>query len=204
MLLRPISAEESLVPEPVEDVAMLVSRARAGDSSAFATLYRRHVSRVYAFSARRLESREAAEEATQETFTRALAGIGRCRDDAAFPGWLFGIAHHVISEQYRAGRYLTTSLDSDAEPADPDSSPEERALTHESTDELQRARNRCLTEKERTIFDLLLADLTDAQIAVVLGKRAGAVRTAHWRLLIKLRGCLSILSRLMGGQHAHI
>src|SRR5687768_11736363 len=108
MLRSPGLATEAIAPEPAMEIAPLVARARAGDSAAFALLYRRYVAAVYAFTSRRLNGREAAEEATQEVFTRALAGLGRCRDDAAFPGWLFGIAHHVVTEQYKAGRHATS------------------------------------------------------------------------------------------------
>ena len=204
MLQNPILVSGAADAEPVDEVASLVARARAGDSSAFALLYRRYVNRVYAFTARRLSSREAAEEATQEIFTRALAGIGRCRDDAAFPGWLFGIAHHVVTEQYKAARHATSPLESAPESADPAPSPEARALSREGADELRRARERCLNDRERELFDLLLADLTDTQIATALGRRAGAIRTAHWRLLIKLRGCLGMLPRLKGVGHASV
>jgi RNA polymerase sigma-70 factor, ECF subfamily len=186
-----------------EDVGLLVSRVRNGDIAAFAQLYRLHINRVYAFTARRLSGREAAEEATQEIFTRALAGIGRCRDEAAFPGWLFGIAHHVVTEQYKVARHAASPMDHQApDPVDPGQSPEEHALHGETVEELRQARERCLSEKERILFDLLLADLTDKQIATVLGRRQGAIRTARWRLLTKLRGCLNMLSRLAGVRHA--
>ncbi len=204
MLRSPGLAVEAIAAQPAVEIAPLVARAKAGDSAAFALLYRRYVTGVYAFAARRLSGRQAAEDATQEIFTRALAGIGRCRDDAAFPGWLFGIAHHVVTEQYKAGRHATSALESARESADPDRSPEERALSREGADELRRARERCLNERERELFDLLLADLTDTQIAAALGKRAGAIRTAHWRLLIKLRGCLGMLARLGGVGHASV
>jgi len=204
MLRSPTFTHDAPSADPIDaaPAPVLVARARQGDSVAFALLYRQFVNQVYAFSARRLPTREAAEEATQETFTRALAGLDRCRNGDAFAGWLFGIAHHVVNEQYRAARLQTHSLDGDLDPADPESGPEDRAIGNEDTAELRRARERCLTEKERTLFDLLLAGLTDAQIAEALGKRPGAIRTAHWRLLIKLRGCLSMLTRLMGGRHA--
>jgi RNA polymerase sigma-70 factor, ECF subfamily len=202
MLRNPTVAQPIPAGDAVDSMPMLVARSRAGDSAAFALLYRQFVNQVYAYSVRRLSTREAAEEATQETFTRALAGLNRCRNDAAFAGWLFGIAHHVVNEQYRAAGLQTSSLDGNLDPADPEIGPEDRAICNEDAAELRRARERCLTEKERTLFDLLLAGLTDAQIAVVLGKRSGAIRTAHWRLLIKLRGCLSMLTRLMGGRHA--
>jgi RNA polymerase sigma-70 factor (ECF subfamily) len=200
----PITAHERTVGQSADELASLVARARAGDTTAFAVLYRRHIAAVYAFAARQLGDRERAEDATQEVFTRALAGIGRCRNDAAFAGWLFGIAHHVVAEQYKANRHRTFSLDLMAEPVDPDFSPEERALAREQGDELRRARERCLTDSERALFDLLLAGLADAQIAVALGRRPGAIRTAHWRLLLKLRGCLSMLNRGKGVGHAAV
>jgi RNA polymerase sigma factor (sigma-70 family) len=202
MLRSSTLAPEAPAGDAFEHLPALVARAREGDSAAFALLYRRFVQPVYAFTARRLSTREAAEEATQETFTRALAGLDRCRRDEAFASWLFGIAHHVVTEQYRLNRRQSGSLDGAPEPLDPEIGPEELAVANEGAAELRRARERCLTDSERTLFDLLLAGLTDAQIATVLGKRSGAIRTAHWRLLIKLRGCLPTLARLMGGAHA--
>jgi DNA-directed RNA polymerase specialized sigma24 family protein len=57
-------------------------------------------------------------------------------------------------------------------------------------DALRQARAQCLTDQERELFDLLLADLNDKEISIALGKRHGAVRMAHWRLLQRLRICL--------------
>jgi len=188
--------------DPGGEAARLVARAKGGDPAAFALLYRRHIDRVYAFAARRLSDREAAEEATQEIFARALAGLPRCRDDAAFAGWLFAIARHVVHEQYRARRYATEPLADAIDPEDSAPTPEEHALRGEGADELRAARERCLTAKERELFDLLLADLTDIEIAAALGRRRGAVRTAHWRLLIKLRNCLGLATGVSGGRHA--
>jgi len=62
-------------------------------------------------------------------------------------------------------------------------------------------RERCLTERERELFDLLLTDLNDKEIATVLGRRHGAIRTAHWRLLAKLRECLGIRVPAKEGRH---
>jgi RNA polymerase sigma-70 factor (ECF subfamily) len=178
--------------------AVLVAQAKHGDSAAFALLYRRYVDRVYAFAARRLASRGAAEEAAQEIFMRALAGLGRCREEKAFAGWLFAIARNVLHEHYRAARRSGGSYTDSIDSEDPDPSPEERVVRAEATSELLAARERCLAANEWELFDLLLADLTDAEIAVALGRRPGAVRTAHWRLLIKLRGCLSGRASLKG------
>jgi DNA-directed RNA polymerase specialized sigma subunit len=65
------------------------------------------------------------------------------------------------------------------------------ALQSEAIRTLRAARQTCLTERERELLDLLLTEMNDKEIAAVLGKSHGAVRTAHWRLVAKLRDCLS-------------
>jgi RNA polymerase sigma-70 factor (ECF subfamily) len=183
------------------DEADLVARAKHGEATAFAQLYRRYVGRVYAFTARRLVDRVAAEEATQETFVRALTGLGRCRSDAALAGWLFAIARHVVNEQERAtsrqGELPSAAID----PEDPEATPEEQAMRDEAVAPLRAAREHCLGSGERVLLDLLVADLTDSEIAVALGRRPGAVRTARWRLVLKLRDCLGIHGHHTEGRH---
>ena len=76
---------------------------------------------------------------------------------------------------------------------DPAPPPEDHVLRAEQPDALLAARERCLSRSERELFDLLLADLTDREIAAALGRRYGAIRTAHWRLLAKLRACFGRL-----------
>jgi RNA polymerase sigma-70 factor (ECF subfamily) len=175
-----------------------VALARLGDTAAFTQLYRGHVARVYDFAAWRLSDRHAAEEVTQEVFLRAFRGIAGCRDGAAFGGWLLGIARFVIADHYRAALPPTGTLDDSLEREDPEPLPEEQVLQSERNDELRSAREHCLSSSERDLFDLLLADLTDREIAEALGRGYGAVRTAHWRLLAKLRACFE---RLRGGRY---
>ena len=52
---------------------------------------------------------------------------------------------------------------------------------------------------ERELYDLLVQDLTYAEIAIALDRRINAVRTRYWRLLDKLRFCLGLLTK--GGGH---
>ena len=66
------------------------------------------------------------------------------------------------------------------------------------------ARERCLSAPERELFDLLLTDMNDKQIAQALGRTHGAVRTAHWRLLAKLRECLEKLGVFGGERRANV
>ena len=77
------------------------------DASAFGELYRRHVRRVHAWFARRIEW--AAADLTAETFARAWVRRGGFRDQHdgwALP-WLLGIAHNVLRESARRDRIET-------------------------------------------------------------------------------------------------
>src|SRR3954452_14731077 len=110
MIRSNVLGDQQIEREPVS-IATLVADAQSGDGSAFQLLYLMHVNQVYAFAARRLSDRDAAEEATQEIFTRALEGLNRCRDRSAFSGWLFGIAHHVVNSQLRTRTRAKTGSD---------------------------------------------------------------------------------------------
>jgi RNA polymerase sigma-70 factor (ECF subfamily) len=175
-------------------VAALVLEAKRGDGDAFAALYRHYLPEVYGFVAARLADREAAEDATQAIFLRALQSLESCRDEAAFPGWLFAIARNVVTDRYRANRFRPEALGVTFDSEDPTPLPEEVAIQRDDAHTLWEARERCLSEGERDLFDLLLTDMNDKQIAVALGRSHGAVRTAHWRLLSKLRECLKRLA----------
>ncbi|HET9660954.1 MAG TPA: sigma factor [Thermomicrobiales bacterium] len=50
------------------------------DPAAFAPLYRRYITPIYAFCFQRLGARELAEDATSQTFLKALAALSGYRD----------------------------------------------------------------------------------------------------------------------------
>lgn len=134
-------------------------------------------------------------------FFRAFRGIAGCRDNAGFTGWLFGIARFVIADVHRGRGRQHQPLGLTDDPEDPEPPPEEQFLRHERGQALRAARESCLASRERDLFDLLLADLTDREIATALGRPYGAIRTAHWRLLTKLRSCLTMQDAGKGGPH---
>ena len=185
-------------------LVLLVARAKAGDREAYTVLYRRYLDDVYRYALVRLGAKEAAEDATQTVFVRALAALPSCRENAAFVGWLFTIARGVVADQFRARRHQTNPIPDDAVWPDAEPSPEEMAIRGEATRFLLAAREKCLSQRERELFDLLLTEMNDKQIAAALGRSHGAVRTAHSRLLAKLRECLGPLARRETTGPAHV
>ena len=85
------------------DERRLVEAART-DPEAFATLYRRYLPRIHAFTYRRSHSRDLAEDVTAATFERAFRQLDKFewRDGSgAFAAWLFRIAANELADHYR-------------------------------------------------------------------------------------------------------
>jgi RNA polymerase sigma-70 factor (ECF subfamily) len=187
--------------DPGGSDAELVAQAKQGDARAFALLYRRYVDQVYDFAAHRLDSREAAEDATQTIFLRAVTSLKSCRDERVFAGWLFAIARNVVTDSYRSRHHATQSSEDAPDVEDSAATPEEIALRSEWADELNQLRQHCLNAGERELLDLRLQGLSDREIATALGRGYGAIRTAQYRLVQKLRDCLGIVARAREAGH---
>jgi len=68
---RPLAKAFQAEAEESVSIETLVLRAKAGDTRAFETLYRRLVGRIYALSLRMSRDPARAEELTQDVFVRA-------------------------------------------------------------------------------------------------------------------------------------
>jgi RNA polymerase sigma-70 factor (ECF subfamily) len=75
-----------------EEDRQLVSRAQAGDISAFEALVEAHRDKVYGLALRMTRSEADAAEITQDTFLSAYQHLKDFRGDAAFGSWVHRIA----------------------------------------------------------------------------------------------------------------
>lgn len=167
-----------------------LARAAGTDREAFATLYRRWAEPIYRYCYRRLDTAEAAEDATSQVWTQALAGIGRFHGQS-FPAWLFTVAHNVVASTVRRPSWRRTEpLGDDPPYQDPASGPEQLALIAESRSELAAALD-ALTADQRQVIALRLADLTTEEIARVTGQSAAAIRMTQHRAIRRLRVALA-------------
>jgi RNA polymerase sigma-70 factor (ECF subfamily) len=194
-----IPSEESMQPPGIGDPdALLVSRVQQ-DPAAFAELYRRYLNPIYAYCWRRLDSREAAEDATSQVFLKALGALPRYRGDHTFRSWLFTIAHNVVVDHYRAqrpDRPLTEAI----HVTDHQKSPEEIAVLSADAAAM-RAMPTSLTPDQARVIELRLAGLSEVEIAQVLNRRPGSVRATQFRALGRLRTLLGTSPGLKGDGH---
>lgn len=139
------------------------------------------IRRVYAYAAYRLGDGADAEDATSETFERALRYRDSFDPRKGEPvAWLLGIARRCIAEVHGTRRSTVGEIPDVASAADVD---EETARRLD-----MRAAVLDLDERDRELIALRYgADLTARQIAELLELRTNAVEVALHRALARLR-----------------
>jgi len=174
--------------ETEDDDEQLVEAARNGDQDAWGQLLALLYPRLRSFAARRVPA-ALVEDMVSETMIRAVAGVARYRTGpAGFDGWVFGIARNVVADHYRASsrerRYVVAG---NVIGPESDELPGDALFLGEHHAQLRRCFVR-LRDDERELLELrVVAGLSAEQVASVLGKRPGAVRTAQSRALARLR-----------------
>lgn len=100
--------------------AELVARYLEGDLEAFETLMSAHEDRVFHLCLRMLRDRDAALDATQDTFLTVFRKADRYRNRAAFSTWLYRVALNTCYDHLRrAKRRRTEALPDHHDPSDP-------------------------------------------------------------------------------------
>ena len=98
----------------------LIDRYLKGDIGAFDGLMAAHQDRVFAICLRLLRDREAALDATQETFLTVFRKADRFQAKAAFSTWLYRVAVNTCYDQLRVKkRRRADALPPNHDPVDP-------------------------------------------------------------------------------------
>jgi RNA polymerase sigma-70 factor, ECF subfamily len=175
------------VSDPLrEEERELIQRAKR-DPRQFGALYDRHFQQIYRFVYSRVREQTAAEDVTSEIFIKALKAMPRYQDTGRpFAAWLYQIAVNAIADRYRTLR-PSQSLDDfhDLSVAGPAL---EDLAAHR--DELRRIWTLVeqLPGQQKTALVLKFQeDMKIEDIAVVMGKSAGAVKLLIHRGVSRLR-----------------
>ena len=178
------------MPETQHEERALIEAAQH-DPSRFAELYELHFERVYAYVARRVRSRSAAEELTAHVFQQALANLGKFKwRGAPFAAWLFRIAANSIAD--RAQRLARES--------GREAVVMERASSASSESEIERVETLVRVYKlvdelpwdQRYVIRLRFAEEKSIrEIAAQLSRSEGAIKQLQFRALQNLRARMS-------------
>src|SRR5262249_29833891 len=85
-------------PEDADEI----EACRRGDPAALEALFRAHAAALARLIGRLCGNPAEVEDHLQETFARAIAGLGRYRGEASPRAWLSGIADDVVRSNIRA------------------------------------------------------------------------------------------------------
>jgi RNA polymerase sigma-70 factor (ECF subfamily) len=180
-MVRREPAPEGHAAEP--DERLLIEAAQQ-DPSRFADLYELHFDRVYAYVARRLQDRNAAQDVTSEVFHQALASLGNFEwRGVPFAAWLYRIAANAVSDQHRRAardRRLTPGVET----------------AEHVTEEVERRASlfgavRGLPADQRRVIQMRFGqERSIRDIAQALRKTEGAVKQLQFRALKNLRARL--------------
>ncbi|MEP6528151.1 MAG: RNA polymerase sigma factor [Nocardioidaceae bacterium] len=171
-----MSAELVSVRHRSDDV--LARRAALGDRASFAEIFGRHASALYRYAVRMLDGdHQAAEDAVQETMTKAWLNLDRFRGDAGLRTWLFRLLVNQCSDIRRRRRPIAVD-DGLLSVLAADTAPEPAEAA--TVVELREALDLALLElpwRQRAAWLLReIEELTYAEIAEILGTSVTVVR----------------------------
>ena len=171
-----------------ESDAALIARAKE-DPEAFGLLYERYVGKIYNYIYYRTSNHHDAEDLTARTFYRALKHFPRYVDRGApFSAYLYRIAHNIVANWHRdRSRRQITSLDVLVMGALKRDEPAVLAEEREDQDMLLNAVRRLPPERQQVLILKFVEQISNAEIAQVMGRTEGAIKSLYHRTLVALR-----------------
>jgi len=158
----------------------LVERYLAGDVEAFEELMRAHEDRIFAVCLRMLRDREAALEATQETFITVFRKADRFAGRSAFGTWLYRVAINSCYDLARRNRrHKADPLPETHDPVDPTAGDAFGSV--EVRPEIEAALDELPVEFRAAIILSDLEGLALDTISEVLGVPVGTVKSRVFR-----------------------
>lgn len=166
--------------EPTGEERHLIQAAQQ-DPVHFAALYERNFDRVYAFLARRVPTREEAEDLTAEVFHQAIAGLDHFEwRGMPFIAWLLGIAANLLAKRWQRVTRQPEMSAVDLELVADSEATERQALLAQLVALLP-------VDQRRVVLARFVEQRSIREIARDLGRSEGAIKQLQFRALESLR-----------------
>lgn len=170
----------------------LVKKAKGRDPDAFGMLYDEYVDQIFRYVYYKIGNLAESQDLTGQTFLKAFENIDSYEmRDVAFSSWLYRIAHNLVVDFFRR-ESKRESVPIDDQPPTPSTrgNPVETVLADLESERLYRAMQK-LTHNQREVLVLKFIDnLSNAQVAEIMGISVGAVKSTQKRGLLSLNRIL--------------
>src|SRR2546421_9358701 len=169
-------------------VRALVDQAQQGDREALEELYLIHFDRIYSYLHMSVGNRHDAEDLTTQTFLKMLEAMGRFRwQSAPFSAWLFRIAHTLAMDHFRASRRSQPEEDVPEPPGSEEASAEEEAMQSIGRQSMLELIEKLSAEQQQVLTLKFVFNFPNAEVATILGKTEGAIKSLQHRALVSLQ-----------------
>ena len=196
--LRPGRMNAPGTTEPTE----AITRARAGDAEAWGELYREYAPAIFRFCRRALPTREDAEDATMEIFTKLREKLGQYDMTRSFTAWLYRVAANHCWDTLRRRKIRQDKETEDVEnvPLEhPDPDQLERLIQERTSEEVRKALSRLGARARMALVMRYYSDMSYDEIADALGVRRAFVGVVLLRARHELRQALEGNAALAAG-----
>ena len=166
-----------------------IDLARKGDALAFSYLYEKNLLKIYNYIYFRVGSSSDAEDITSRVFYRAFGHINNYIEKGVpFSAWLYRIAHNLIANWHRDNqRRKEVPLEDHVDLPHNSTQPERLIEKSQENELLMKGIRRLSPDRQQLILLKYLEDLSNAEIAIIMGRSEGAIKSLYHRALIALR-----------------
>lgn len=168
----------------------LVEQAKRGDGRAYESLVRQYQDLAFRTACLITGNAQDAEDATQSAFLKAYVHLSRFRPAAPFRPWILQIVANEARNTRRAHQRHVLRINSDAMAADvpaADPAMDIDVVAQERSAWLVAHIDALSEDDRRVIYCRYALDLSEAEIAVVLGCARGTVKSRLHRAIGRLR-----------------
>lgn len=174
------------------DESKLIKQAKS-DKEAFGQLYEQYVDKIYSYVYYRTGNEREAEDLTARVFFRAMQHIENYEDRGfPFSAWLYRIAHNLVANWHRdhSRRQIFSMENLDHWHITHDG-PESTAEQLGDRESLLQAVRRLPTDRQDLLLFKFVEQLTNAEIAAIMDRSEGAIKSLYYRTLQELRAELT-------------
>ena len=161
--------------------------ARISDGDTLAAIYDEYYQAIYRYVYRQVGDVETARDLTAEVFHRLLRAVKNGSSPERHPaGWLYRTAHNIVVDHYRRQQHRR-HLPLDEELVNADDDPAGTAERRLSAAQVRAALQHLTPDQQQVIVLKFLEGLSNQEVAGVLGKPVGAVKSLQHRALAALQ-----------------
>lgn len=171
-----------------ESEEKLIKKAQNGETEAFGVLYDKHIEPIYRFVYLKVSHQADAEDITQQVFLNAWQNIRRYQSRGfPFSSWLYKIAHNSVIDYYRTNKSrLNLDLETVGE-ISVDINFSSQIDQRLGLDVIKKAVKKLPPDQQTIVIMKFVEEMSNKEIAKILGKTEGALRVLQHRALKQLK-----------------